>query len=96
MNLWTERDAPIKRVFDEAEKAARPWRVIETHRDHPCILHTEPGPEMWEDEAGKEHLVTDEMRAAWERVGAFVVCEVYTGTCHTAGCDPATDGGHRA
>ena len=95
--LWTESDNHLARVFDEAEKSARGLRCVITQRDHPCHLHSEPGPEMWrEDTDGTEHPVTDAMREQWERDSAFVVCEVYVGTCHTAGCDPATRGGHQA
>ena len=94
--LWAESDNHLARVFDEAEKSARGLRWVLTHRNHPCQLHTEPGPELWEDEAGTEHPVTGAMREQWDREGAFVVCEVYAGTCHTAGCDSATHGGLRA
>ena len=90
--MWTEEGNPIERVFDEAERAARPQRWVRTHRDQPCHLHTEPGPEMWDDEDGTEHPVTDAMREEWEREGVFVVCTEYVGTCHTAGCAPATHG----
>ena len=92
--MWTEGDDPIARAFDEAEKSARGQRWVLTNRHQPCTLHTEPGPEMWwEDTDGIEHPVTDAMREQWEREGAFVVCEVYVGTCHTNGCDTATHGG---
>ena len=94
--MWTEEGDPIARAFDEAERAARGQRWVITHRHHPCMLHTEPGPEMWwENTDATEHPVTDAMREQWEREGAFVVCEVYVGTCHAAGCNPATYGGHQ-
>ena len=87
--MWPEQEPPIERVFDEAERAARPWRVIRTHRSKPCILHSEPGPEMWEDENGVDHPVTEAMEEQWDREGvSLVIRETYVGTCHTAGCDP--------
>ena len=91
--MWTEGDDPIARAFDEAERAARPQRWVLTHRHHPCTLHTQPGPELWEDEGGTEHPVTDAMREQWKREGAFVVCEEYVDTCCDNGCDTATHGG---
>ena len=94
--IWTEEDNPIERVFDEAEKSARGLRFIVTHQDHPCRSHTEPGPELWEDEDGTDHPVTDAMREQWKQEGAFAVRTVYVGTCHSNGCDPATHGGLRA
>ena len=94
--MWTEEGDPIGRVFDEAERAARAWRVELTHRHQPCILHTEPGPEMWEDEDGNEYPVTDEMREQWDREGVdMVIQRTYVGTCHTNGCDPSLPGADR-
>ena len=83
----------LRSRLERAEKkapdpAARPQLWVRTHRDHPCHLHTEPGPEMWEDEDGTDHPVTDAMREQWEREGVFVVCTEYVGTCHTNGCEP--------
>ena len=81
--------------FGEAFQTARPWRVIRTRRSKPCILHSEPGPEMWEDENGVDHPVT-EMEEQWdpERV-SLVVRETYVGTCHTAGREPGLPGSER-
>ena len=92
-HLWTEPGNHLGRVFDEAERAARPQRWVRTHRDQPCHLHTEPGPEMWDDEDGTEHPVTDELREQWDReVGdVLVIRRTIVGTCKTAGCTPAPE-----
>ena len=83
----------LRSRLERAEKKApdpnaRPQRWVITHRNRPCHLHTEPGPEMWDDEDGTEHPVTDAMREEWEREGVFVVCTEYVGTCHTNRCEP--------
>ena len=92
MNLWTEEDDPIKRVFDEADRAARPWRTVQTRRRRPC-LHSEPGPETWKDQDGTEHPVTDELREQWDRQGvSLVIRRTVVGTCHTDSCDPGLPG----
>ena len=93
MNLWTEQDDPIGRVFDEADRAARPTRVQRTYRRKPCVLHSEPGPEFYRDEAGNEQPVTDELREQWdrERGDVLVIRRTIVGTCKTAGCTPAPE-----
>ena len=94
--MWPEQDAPIERVFNDAEQAARSWRVILTHQEQPCILHSEPGPEMWEDDDGVDHPVTDVMQEQWDREGvSLVIRETYVGTCHTHGCNPSLPGAER-
>ena len=81
--LWPEEWSPFENVFT----AAKAWRVELTHRHQPCILHTEPGPEMWEDEDGNEYLVTDRVREAWDREGvSLVIRRIFIGTCHSNGC----------
>ena len=95
MNLWTEQDNPIERVFDEADRAARPWRVQRTYRRRPC-LHSEPGPEFYRDEDGTEQPVTDELREQWDQEGAnMVIRRTIVGTCRSKGCDPDLPGAER-
>ena len=82
--------------FGEAFQASRPWRVIYTHRSKPCLLHSEPGPEMWEDENAVDHPVTKAMEEQWDRQGvSLVIRETYVGTRHTAGCEPGLPGSER-
>ena len=94
MNLWTEQDDPIGRVFDEADRAARPTRVQRTYRRRPCP-HSEPGPEFYRDEDGAEVPVTDELREQWdqERGEVLVIRRTIVGTCKSAGCTPAPEPG---
>ena len=93
MNLWTEQDDPIERVFDDADRAARPTRVQRTYRRQPCVLHSEPGPEFYWDEDGAEVLVTDELSEQWDREAGdvLVIRRTIVGTCQTAGCTPAPE-----
>ena len=93
MNLWTEQDDPIERVFVEADRAARPTRVQRTYRRRPCVLHSEPGPEFYRDAAGIEHPVTDELREQWDREAGdvLVIRRTIVGTCRSAGCTPAPE-----
>ena len=95
MNLWTEQDNPMGRVFDDADRAARPTRVQRTYRRKPCVLHSEPGPEFYWDEAGNEQPVTDELREQWDQESGDVLVIrrtiVFVGTCKTAGCTPAPE-----
>ena len=93
MNLWTEQDDPIGRVFDEADRAARPTRVQRTYRRRPCALHSEPGPEFYRDSAGTEQPVTDELREQWDREDGdvLVIRRTIVGTCRAAGCAPTPE-----
>ena len=97
MNLWTEQDDPIERVFDEADRAARPWRTVQTRRRRPC-LHSAPGPETWKDQDGNEVPVTDELREQWDRESGdvLVIRRTIVGTCHTAGCGPSLPGSEQS
>ena len=93
MNLWTEQDDPIERVFDEADRAARPTRIQRTYRRSLCRVHGEPGPEFYRDQDGAEMPVTDELREQWDReVGdVLVIRRTIVGTCRSAGCTPAPE-----
>ena len=97
MNLWTEQDDPIGRVFKEAEQASRPWRVIRTHRSKPCALHSEPGPEFYWDRDGAEVPVTEELRERWDQEAGdvLVIRRTIVGTCKSAGCAPGLPGSER-
>ena len=88
MNLWTERDNALKRVFDDADREARPTRVQRTYRRRPCP-HSEPGPEFYRDQDGADQPVTDELREEWDREpgDVLVIRRTIVGTCQTAGCD---------
>ena len=92
MNLWTEQDDPIERVFDEADRAARPTRVQRTFRRRP-YLHGEPGSEFYRDQDGAEVPVTDELREQWGREpgDVLVIRRTIVGTCRSAGCTPAPE-----
>ena len=107
MNLWTERENALKRVFDDADREARPTRVQRTYRRRPC-LHSEPGPELYWDPSGKfvnigkvatihkdgaEVLVTDELREQWDQEAGdvLVIRRTIVGTCRSAGCTPAPE-----
>ena len=91
MNLWTEQEDPIGRVFDEADRAARPTRIQRTYRRRPCVMHSEPGPEFYWGEDGAEVPVTDELREQWDQESGdvLVIRRTIVGTCQTAGCTPA-------
>ena len=93
MNLWTEQDDPIERVFDDADRAARPTRVQRTYRRKPCNLHSEPGPEFYRDQDSAEVPVTDELRERWDREAGdvLVIRRTIVGTCTTAGCAPTPE-----
>ena len=93
MNLWTEQDDPIGRVFDEADRAARPTRVQRTYRRRPCNLHSEPGPEFYRDRDGAEVPVTEELREPWDQESGdvLVIRRTIVGTCRSAGCAPAPE-----
>ena len=92
MKLWTEQDDPIERVFDEADRAARPTRVQRTYRRRPC-LHSEPGSEFYRDEDGAEVPVTDELREQWDQESGdvLVIRRTIVGTCQSSGCTPAPE-----
>ena len=91
--LWAEEDDPIGRVFDEADRAARPWRVQRTYRRKPCNLHSDPGPEFYRDGDGAEVPITDELREQWDREGGdvLVIRRTILGTCRSAGCTAAPE-----
>ena len=93
MNLWTEEDDPIGRVFDEADRAARPTRIQRTYRRKPCNLHSEPGTEFYRDPNGAEVPATDELREQWDREpgDVLVIRRTIVGTCRSAGCAPAPE-----
>ena len=92
MNLRSRLEKAEQRAPSPPEP---PPVVVRTSRHQPCILHTEPGPEMWKDAAGNQVPVTDEMRAAWERDGVSVFRRTFIGTCHSNGCDPSLPGAER-
>ena len=84
--LWPESGpSPLGGVFDEAIRPAR--RVVRTIQDMGCIDPGTPGPEFVQEDDG-EVLVTDEIRAEWDREGALVIHRRIVGNCHTAGCQP--------
>ena len=91
----------LRNRLEKVEKQAPgppelPWRCIVTHRRQPCILHTEPGPEMYEAEDGTEQPVTEALNEQWEREGVSVIIrQVYVGNCHTNGCDASLPGAER-
>ena len=85
--LWEDERSPFEDAFVAAAKRPPRYKVVFTHQNHPCLLHTEAGPEMFTLEDGTEVEVTDALRAQWEREGVTTVMQIrYVGTCHTNGC----------
>ena len=85
--LWEDERSPFEDAFTSAAQRPPWYKVIHTYQNQPCILHAEPGPEMFELEDGIEVEVTDALREQWDRDGVTNVVRIrYVGTCHTNGC----------